>query len=99
MDERKLNIIKEIVLEFVNTVKPVSSKTISQKMDLSPATIRAEMQKLTSMNFLYQPHKSSGRIPTDKGYRCYIYYYLEITNLKKEEEEALTEIINSIKLH
>lgn len=99
MDERKLNVIKEIVIEFVNSIKPVSSKIISEKMDLSPATIRAEMQKLTSMNYLYQPHKSAGRIPTDKGYRCYIDSYVDIVRLSEQEEEILNEVIHSIKFH
>jgi heat-inducible transcriptional repressor len=82
--DRKIDILKEVVVSFIENADPVSSKEIAQKVefDLSSATIRKEMAELESMGYLTHPHTSAGRMPTDKGYRFYV------DNLIKEELNA-----------
>jgi heat-inducible transcriptional repressor len=77
--ERKENILKGILIEYINSAKPISSKFIKKKynLDFCSATIRNEMQELSEMGFLEQPHISAGRIPTDKAYRFFVDKILE----------------------
>jgi heat-inducible transcriptional repressor len=74
LDERESAILNAIVYEYILTGKPVGSRSFVQKysFSLSPATMRNIMFDLERMNFLMQPHTSSGRVPTDKGYRYYV---------------------------
>lgn len=71
---RQAEILNQIVQEYIKSAQPVSSQLIEKKSDfgICSATIRIEMQKLTNKGFLYQPHTSAGRIPTDKGYRFFV---------------------------
>jgi heat-inducible transcriptional repressor len=84
LDERKLKILQAIIRNYLETGEPVGSRTISKYTDLnlSSATIRNEMSDLEEMGYIVQPHTSSGRIPTDKGYRLYVDQMMA----KKEEE-------------
>jgi transcriptional regulator of heat shock response len=72
--ERQGKLLNMIVKEYIDSAQPVSSQLLEKKydFDISPATIRIEMQKLTDKGFLLQPHTSAGRIPTDKGYRLFV---------------------------
>lgn len=74
LDERESSILNAIVYEYILTGKPVGSRSFVQKysLSLSPATIRNIMFDLERMNYLMQPHTSSGRVPTDMGYRYYV---------------------------
>ena len=74
LDERKLKILQAIIRNYLDTGEPVGSRTISKYTDLnlSSATIRNEMSDLEELGFIFQPHTSSGRIPSDKGYRLYV---------------------------
>lgn len=74
LDERESAILNAIVYEYILTGKPVGSRSFVQKysFSLSPATMRNIMFDLERMDFLMQPHTSSGRVPTDKGYRYYV---------------------------
>ena len=73
LDERKLKILQAIIRNYLDTGEPVGSRTISKYTDLnlSPATIRNEMADLEELGYIFQPHTSAGRIPSDKGYRLY----------------------------
>jgi heat-inducible transcriptional repressor len=64
-------ILSKIIQEYIDFAIPISSKRLEEKYNfgVSPATIRNEMQRLTGLGFLFQPHTSAGRIPTDKAYR------------------------------
>ena len=77
--ERQEKILNTVVQEYVRSAQPVSSKLLEKKygFDVSPATIRIEMQKLTDAGFICQPHTSAGRVPTDKGYRLFVNKLLE----------------------
>ena len=87
LDERKIKILKTIIQTYLETGEPVGSRTISRDSDLklSSATIRNEMSDLEQMGYIIQPHTSSGRIPSDKGYRFYV------DEIVKEKDEALKE--------
>lgn len=71
---RKRKILQVIIQNYIDSAEPVGSRTIARKykLGISPATIRNEMADLEDMGFLSQPHTSSGRIPSDKGYRAYV---------------------------
>ncbi len=73
VDRQKI-ILETIVQEYIGSAEPVSSKKLEKKygFGVCPATIRNEMQKLTQLGFLSQPHTSAGRIPTDKAYRFFV---------------------------
>ncbi|RMC93185.1 heat-inducible transcriptional repressor HrcA [Clostridium autoethanogenum] len=87
MDERKIKILQAIVNDYINTAEPVGSRTIAKKYNLgvSSATIRNEMADLEEMGYLEQLHSSSGRIPSNNGYRLYVDKLMHIPNLSQEE--------------
>ena len=92
LDERKKTILKAIIQTYLETGEPVGSRTISKYTDLnlSSATIRNEMSDLEEMGYIIQPHTSSGRIPSDKGYRLYVNELIQKTN---QDAEAQTLMI------
>ena len=71
LTERQHIILKAIIQNYLETGEPVGSRTLSKSTDLnlSSATIRNEMADLEDMGYIFQPHTSAGRIPSDKGYR------------------------------
>lgn len=90
---RKKQILHAIIEHFVATAEPVGSQTIvvSYKMSVSPATIRNDMAELEAEGFIFQPHTSAGRIPTDTGYRHYVN---ELTNYDKAYKKAVAVLAN-----
>lgn len=74
LDDRKRKILQAIIKDYIKTAEPVGSRTISKNHmpSLSSATIRNEMADLEELGYLYQPHSSAGRIPSDLGYRVYV---------------------------
>lgn len=88
MDERKVKILEAIIRDYVKTGEPVGSRTIAKKYDLgiSSATIRNEMSDLEELGYIEQLHSSSGRIPSDMGYRLYVDKLMEITDLSEEQK-------------
>ncbi len=87
MQERQQKILAAVVEEYTAAAIPVGSKVLAEKyfLDLSSATIRNDMAELEKEKYLYQPHTSAGRIPTDKGYR----YFVE--EIMPEQELSLSE--------
>jgi len=99
MDERKRKILKAIVQDYIATAEPVGSRTISKKFDfgVSPATIRNEMSDLEEMGFIEQPHTSSGRIPSDLGYRYFVDCLMDPQVINEEEKKSINlEITNRL---
>ncbi len=84
LDERKKKILQAVIRNYLETGEPVGSRTISKYTDLnlSSATIRNEMADLEELGYIFQPHTSAGRIPSDKGYRFYVDTMME----QKERE-------------
>lgn len=74
MDPRKIHILKAIIETFIETGGPVGSQFLleSGKFEVSAATIRNDMADLESIGLIYQPHTSSGRIPTGKAFRMFV---------------------------
>ncbi|CEN79608.1 heat-inducible transcriptional repressor HrcA [Paraclostridium sordellii] len=96
LNERKLNILKAIVKDYIDTAEAVGSRTLSKKYELgiSAATIRNEMADLEEMGYLIQPHTSSGRIPSDKGYKLYVDSLMKEYELNTVEKHLIEESIN-----
>lgn len=94
MDERKKKVLQAIVEEYVNTAEPVSSNLLTQKDELnnySSATIRNEMADLEKAGYLEKTHTSSGRIPSEKGYRYYVDELLKDDNISLEEIKYISD--------
>ena len=92
LSDRKRTILYAIIKTYLETGEPVGSRTISKYTDLnlSSATIRNEMSDLEDMGYIFQPHTSSGRIPSDKGYRFYVDQLMED---KEREVNEMKEIL------
>ncbi|RPF55579.1 heat-inducible transcriptional repressor HrcA [Aquisalibacillus elongatus] len=74
LTDRQLQVLKVIVDDFVETAQPVGSRNIAKKEEItfSPATIRNDMADLEELGYLSKTHSSSGRVPSEKGYRYYV---------------------------
>jgi heat-inducible transcriptional repressor len=74
LSERELRVLEAVVHAYIETAEPAGSQTIARRYGLgvSPATIRGIMSDLEERGFLYHPHTSAGRIPTDRAYRTYV---------------------------
>ena len=83
--DRQVLILQSIVENFITTNQPVGSKQIAQNIDFSSATIRNDMSKLEKEGFIKKTHISSGRVPSEKGYRYYVDY------IKKDYELSNSE--------
>ncbi len=96
LDERKKLILEAIIKDYVETAEPVGSRSIVRKHQLgvSPATVRNEMADLEDMGFLEQPHTSSGRIPSQLGFRYYVDCMMEKEELAESEKELLHKILS-----
>ena len=94
LSERKLKILHAVIQNYLETGEPVGSRTLSKYTDLklSSATIRNEMADLEDLGYIFQPHTSAGRIPSDKGYRFYVDLLMEKKEQEiSEREDALLE--------
>lgn len=94
--DRKKAILSAIVRDYIQTGEPVGSRTIAKKYDVgfSSATIRNEMTDLEELGLIVQPHTSSGRIPSDKGYRFYVDKLMEIDSPTEEEIQLIKSFIH-----
>lgn len=95
MDERKENILKEIIETYVKTIHPVGSKALCQKLNCSSATIRNEMAILENLGYIEKNHISSGRIPSQKGYKYYVEFLMKPKDLNGEEMLKIQAIFNN----
>jgi heat-inducible transcriptional repressor len=93
---RQIQILKDIIIEYLETAQPVGSDALDRKYSIgvSPATIRNEMATLTSLGYLRQPHTSAGRIPTPKALKYYVDQLMEEKKLSLAEEVAAKEQVN-----
>lgn len=96
MDVRKRAILKTIIKEYVDTAKPVGSSLLVKKyhFELSAATIRNEMADLEKEGYLDHLYTSSGRIPTDKGYRYFVDELMEKRVLSSKERARLVKLLD-----
>lgn len=91
LDNRKKKILQAIVEEYIETAEPVSSGNLVKELDCSSATIRNEMAELEHIGFLEKTHTSSGRVPSQKGYRYYVDQLIRDDNLTKQEMEIIKQ--------
>lgn len=95
LNERKIKILEAIITDYIETGEPIGSRTIAKKYDLgiSSATVRNEMSDLEELGLIIQPHTSSGRIPSDKGYRFYVDNFIGHRELTNEETTFLKNVV------
>ena len=91
LTDRKRQILKVVIEDYIQTAEPVGSKTIASEMGgrVSSATIRNELADLVELGYLEQPHTSAGRIPSPKGYRLYVNELMEQQRLSIAETERI----------
>ena len=94
-DERKLQVLRAIVQDYVSTSEPVGSKALLERHQLgvSAATVRNDMAALEDEGLIAAPHTSAGRIPTDAGYRLYVDKLSQIKPLSKAERKAIEQFL------
>lgn len=93
--ERRIEVLRAIVSDFVREGEPVGSKTLVERhnLDVSPATIRNDMAQLEEEGYLYQPHTSAGRIPTPKGYREFVDHIAMLKPVSDPERHAIERFL------
>ncbi|HEY0928385.1 MAG TPA: heat-inducible transcriptional repressor HrcA [Gemmatimonas sp.] len=91
LSERERRVLEAVIQSYVATAEPAGSRTLSRQFGLgiSPATIRNTMSDLEDKGFLFHPHTSAGRIPTDKAYRTYVDSLMRIDPLTAPEQRQL----------
>jgi len=99
LSERQKNLLRAIIEKYIETAEPIGSETIEKEASLgvSPATIRNEMVRLTSLSYLKQPHTSAGRIPTSVGMKFYVDQLMEEKTLSLKDEVAIKEELSEAK--
>ena len=93
LTKRKQNILASIVNGYIRTGEPIGSKSISQVVGASSATVRNEMVDLTELGLLEQPHTSAGRIPSARGYREYVDNLMPAQALSDSERYSLDAML------
>ena len=98
LTNRQESILKLIVTEYIKLAKPVGSKLLCDMLNCSSATIRNEMQELEEMGLLEKTHTSSGRVPSEAGYRYYVDNLMELKELNGEEVFKLQTVFKNTQL-
>jgi heat-inducible transcriptional repressor len=95
LDERKLEVLRAIVEDYVATQEPVGSKALVERhhLQVSSATIRNDMSVLEEEGYIRQPHTSAGRVPTDRGYRLFVDKLSRIKPLSPAERRAIERFL------
>jgi heat-inducible transcriptional repressor len=93
LSERELRVLQAVVQTYIETAEPAGSQTIARRFGLgvSPATIRSTMSELEDKGYLFHPHTSAGRIPTDRAYRVYVNEIMRLAPPSDEARHALHE--------
>ncbi|SHG51023.1 heat-inducible transcription repressor HrcA [Jatrophihabitans endophyticus] len=96
VEERKLEVLRAIVADYIATSEPVGSKGLVDRHNLgvSSATIRNDMAALEEEGLIVQPHTSAGRVPTDAGYRLFVDRLTEIKPLSSAERRAIATFLD-----
>jgi heat-inducible transcriptional repressor len=96
-DERRFQVLRAIVADFVSTKEPIGSKSLVDRHNLgvSSATVRNDMAVLEAEGYITQPHTSSGRVPTEKGYREFVDRLDDVKPLSVAERRAIQGFLES----
>lgn len=98
LDRRQTELLKLIIEDYTETARPVSSKALCEILNCSSATVRNEMMVLEELGLLEKTHISSGRIPSEKGYRYYVDNIMKKDELSKNDILKLQSIFESNQL-
>jgi heat-inducible transcriptional repressor len=95
LDERKLEVLRAIVQDYVATKEPVGSKALVERhhLGVSPATVRNDMAVLEDEGYIHQPHTSAGRVPTNLGYRLFVDKLSRVKALSPAERRAIERFL------
>ncbi len=91
LSQRKQQILRALVEEYIHTATPIASETLVRKYGLrfSSATVRHELAGLEEASLIHQPHTSAGRVPTDLGYRYFVEYLMQESALSINEQRLI----------
>lgn len=97
LSERERRVLDAVVRTYVDTAEPAGSRTVSRKYELgvSPATVRNTMSDLEDKGYLFHPHASAGRVPTDRAYRFFVDQMIRPAKLTELEREALSRELDA----
>src|SRR3954449_8228432 len=95
LSKRERQVLEAVIRSYIETAEPAGSRTISRRFGIgvSPATIRNTMSDLEEKGFLFHPHTSAGRIPTNKAYRVYVDGLLGLPAITTSDKDRLAEEI------
>lgn len=95
-EERRLEVLRAIVEDYVTTREPVGSRMLTERhrLGVSPATIRNDMAALEEEGYIAQPHTSAGRVPTDAGYRLFVDRLAEVRPLTSPQKRAIETFLS-----
>lgn len=95
LSDRRQQVLAALIEEYIARALPVGSRTLAEQYDLnvSPATIRNDLSALEDLGYIFQPHTSAGRVPTDSGYRTFVDSLID-EEILSGEEESLKELEN-----
>jgi len=91
LTERERKVLEAVVRTYVETAEPAGSRNVTRRFELgvSPATVRNTMSDLEEKGYLFHPHASAGRVPTDRAYRLFVEEFMQPISLTRMEEERL----------
>ena len=94
LGKREREILRAIVHDYIHTGDPVASQPLLSRHDLevSPATVRSVMADLEALGYLEKPHASSGRIPTERGYRLFVDALLKVRSPSPSDRERIEKL-------
>jgi heat-inducible transcriptional repressor len=95
-EDRRLDVLRAIVEDYVSTEEPVGSKALVERhgLGVSPATVRNDMAALEDEGYITQPHTSAGRVPTDKGYRLFVDRLTTVKPMSAAEKRAISTFLD-----
>jgi heat-inducible transcriptional repressor len=97
LSDRERRVLEAVIQSYVETAEPAGSRTISRRFGLgvSPATIRNTMSDLEEKGYLYHPHTSAGRVPTDVAYRLYVDSLMRVAPITSPDRQKLAEQLSA----
>src|ERR1700737_5618576 len=92
LNERERRVLEAVIQTYVETAEPAGSRSLAHKFGLgvSPATIRNTMSDLEEKGYLFHPHASAGRVPTDIAYPVYVDSLISLRARDMTQRESLT---------
>jgi heat-inducible transcriptional repressor len=98
LTERERQVLEAVVRTYVETAEPAGSRSVARRHELgvSPATVRNTMSDLEEKGYLFHPHTSAGRIPTDMAYRVFVDQFMQPASLSSRERKHLASALDSV---